>query len=352
MIRIGDIVRFLNDVGGGRVVEVKNGRVTVEDEDGFRIPVPERECVIVESATVRDVEMKPSEKNFSGELQTKSGDILDLSLAYAPVDANRPDMSDFGVYLLNETNYSVYLQYVSYDADGMCRLEYAGTSSPYSREKIFTLNRNRLGEMRRKYTVKILPFKENKAFGIKPFYEIHPVVDPKIFIKKSSYKENEYLDIPAMIVPLVKEDRQIVADMAEFTREQLRELMDKGRSDRKDGRQAGKTEGDRRAAENDALVDRVSNGVLEVDLHADNILETSAGMSSSDILNYQLDFFRNVMNRYYRRKKGTRIVFIHGKGDGVLRQALLKTLKNEYPMCKSQDASFREYGYGATMVIL
>ena len=45
-----------------------------------------------------------------------------------------------------------------------------------------------------------------------------------------------------------------------------------------------------------------------------------------------------------------RIVFIHGKGDGVLRKAILTELKTKYPACKWQDASFKEYGYGATMV--
>jgi dsDNA-specific endonuclease/ATPase MutS2 len=50
------------------------------------------------------------------------------------------------------------------------------------------------------------------------------------------------------------------------------------------------------------------------------------------------------------RKKGQRIVFIHGKGDGVLRKAILTELKTKYPACRWQDASFKEYGYGATMV--
>ena len=52
------------------------------------------------------------------------------------------------------------------------------------------------------------------------------------------------------------------------------------------------------------------------------------------------------------RKKGQRIVFIHGKGDGVLRKAILTELKTKYPACKWQDASFKEYGYGATMITM
>ena len=43
-------------------------------------------------------------------------------------------------------------------------------------------------------------------------------------------------------------------------------------------------------------------------------------------------------------KHGQRIVFIHGKGEGKLRQHLLSELKRRYPRCTAQDASFREYG--------
>ncbi|HCF81364.1 MAG TPA: DUF2027 domain-containing protein, partial [Porphyromonadaceae bacterium] len=47
-----------------------------------------------------------------------------------------------------------------------------------------------------------------------------------------------------------------------------------------------------------------------------------------------------------------KIVFIHGKGDGVLKNTLLKEIKNKYKSCYYQDASFREYGFGATMVTI
>jgi dsDNA-specific endonuclease/ATPase MutS2 len=88
-----------------------------------------------------------------------------------------------------------------------------------------------------------------------------------------------------------------------------------------------------------------------VDLHAHELLDTTAGMSNSEILNYQLDVFRKTLDEY-KNKKGQKIVFIHGKGDGVLRKALLQELKYKYKNYQSQDASFREYGFGATMVTI
>ena len=50
------------------------------------------------------------------------------------------------------------------------------------------------------------------------------------------------------------------------------------------------------------------------------------------------------------KNKNKKIVFIHGKGEGVLRMALLDELKRKYPRCEAQDASFREYGFGATLI--
>ena len=45
-------------------------------------------------------------------------------------------------------------------------------------------------------------------------------------------------------------------------------------------------------------------------------------------------------------------MFIHGKGEGVRRQALLKELTPRYKGHDVQDASFREYGFGATQVTI
>lgn len=48
-MNIGDKVRFLNDVGGGKIVGFdKGGLVIVEDEDGFEMPVRQDNVVVVE----------------------------------------------------------------------------------------------------------------------------------------------------------------------------------------------------------------------------------------------------------------------------------------------------------------
>jgi dsDNA-specific endonuclease/ATPase MutS2 len=93
------------------------------------------------------------------------------------------------------------------------------------------------------------------------------------------------------------------------------------------------------------------NAPLEVDLHIDSLLDNTANMTNGEILEYQLKVFRETMDKHLKQK-GKKIVFIHGKGEGVLRRAVEKELKHKYKGCTFQDASFQQYGFGATMITI
>ena len=80
-------------------------------------------------------------------------------------------------------------------------------------------------------------------------------------------------------------------------------------------------------------------------------MDNTNGLSNADMLNLQIDRFTEVMQQYLPYP-GTRIVFIHGKGEGVLRQALMKELTHRFKGHDVSDASFREYGFGATQVTI
>lgn len=343
MIRIGDIVRFLNDVGGGRVVEKKGSVVVVEDRDGFQIPVNERECVVIEGAVMAEAEGQPSEKDYGHQVQSRNGDLMEVLLAYSRRESSGNDVN-VDVYLVNESNYSLSVQVLFRSQDGKYTCMYSGEKGPYSRDRIFSLDRNSINEFGRKYLVRIMPFKNGKDFDLKPVMEFTPVLDPKNLVRNSSYVENRYLDGPAMIVCLVDEAHGESYGNPEMDPSAMAELIGKNSV-------PVKKHAARRNMENGDYDSLSSTGIPEYDLHASNILESFSGMENADILKYQLDFFRNVMKKYYGRKHGEKVVFIHGKGDGVLRQSIISVLKREFPKCRYQDASFREYGYGATMVI-
>ncbi len=91
--------------------------------------------------------------------------------------------------------------------------------------------------------------------------------------------------------------------------------------------------------------------ILVVDLHIGELVDNINGLSNADMLNLQVDEFARVMDENLRNK-GQKIVFIHGKGEGVLRNAIMKELNHRYKGHDVQDASFREYGFGATQVTI
>lgn len=87
--------------------------------------------------------------------------------------------------------------------------------------------------------------------------------------------------------------------------------------------------------------------VMEVDLHTEKLVKSTKGMDNFDILNMQLDAARYKIE-YCIQKKISKIVFIHGVGEGVLKTEL-HYLLNKYPV-KYYDASYSQYGLGATEV--
>jgi DNA-nicking Smr family endonuclease len=92
--------------------------------------------------------------------------------------------------------------------------------------------------------------------------------------------------------------------------------------------------------------------LIEVDLHMHELVDSTAGLSNKEMLDYQLKKFREQMEAAIANHDVKKIVFIHGLGNGVLKQELRRELSTRYKKYPFQDASFQEYGYGATMVIL
>lgn len=86
---------------------------------------------------------------------------------------------------------------------------------------------------------------------------------------------------------------------------------------------------------------------MEVDLHIDKLIKSKRGMDNFDILSLQMDTAKYKLE-FAIKKRIPRIVFIHGVGEGVLREEL-KYLFNRYNV-KITEASYQKYGLGATEV--
>lgn len=349
-MQIGDKVRFLNTTGGGTVRGFQGKDIVlVEDEDGFDIPVLIRECVVIAANNDAQVRQQPQQQKIVNEIlathepfrreevyipeETKEGELLSVTLAFLPIDPRNMSTTGFETYLINDSNYYLSYSYSSRNDDGwICR--HAGLIEPNTKLFIEEFEKINLNELER-VCLQFIAYKQGKTFDLKNSYSIDLRIDTVKFYKLHSFQENDYFDEDALVYLLVNKD--LAGRELKVSAEDIELAMKE------------KKEVERRPRIQPAKSENSQNAVMEVDLHIDELLDSTVGMSSADMLEYQLDKFREVMNA---AKRGNRIVFIHGKGDGVLKKELLKELKNKYKTANYQDASFREYGYGATMVII
>ena len=375
----GDQVRFLHEVGGGRVSGFQGKNVVlVEDEDGFEIPMLISDVVVIgnedysstnvvnakaqmqrQAADGRSIKamMKEGQDEVPAEAdrdevdytkvtfrapveERKGGNQLSAYLAFVPIDIKEVTHTRFESYFVNDSNYFVQYSYLVAEGNSWT-LRAHGEVEPNTKEFIEEFGREDLNKMER-VCVQMLAYKRDKPFVLKPTIDVQLRIDGVKFYKLHMFEENDFFEQKALLYTLVEQDRvarPLVIDAQQLKSEMYRheEPVDKTRVQKPQPMPIVKRRGD--------------EDVVVVDLHIEALLDTTAGMSKGDMLNYQVDVFRKTLAKY-RDKKGQRIVFIHGKGDGVLRRALVSDLSYRYKSYSYQDASFQEYGYGATQVTI
>ena len=89
--------------------------------------------------------------------------------------------------------------------------------------------------------------------------------------------------------------------------------------------------------------------VREIDLHINKLIDSVIGLTNTEILTLQLSVFRRELNLAIKGNE-REIIFIHGIGNGTLKGELRRVAEQEYKWCSQEDASFKEYGFGATRI--
>ncbi len=361
-MKIGDKVRFLSEVGGGVVSGFRDkDTVLVRDEDGFDIPMPVRECVVVDtddyniakvntgthdkkklkapagSGIFRDEEEEDDRPvTFIPKPQERrNGDRLNIFLAYVPVNPKEMTTTAFEAYLINDSNYYVTFLYMSVEGTGW-RVRFQGTVEPNTKLFMEEFDRAGLNDMER-VCVQCMAYKQDKTFLLKPAVQVELRIDTVKFYKLHTFSQSDFFEEDALIYDVVKDD--VPARTVFVNARQLKEALLKKPADERQERQPARK------------AEKQKSDIIEVDLHITELLDDTNGLSNKDMLECQMKEFRRVMDENLKNK-GQKIVFIHGKGEGVLRNELLRVLKHAYKNCTWQDASFREYGFGATMVIV
>ena len=388
-VNIGDRVRFLNQEGGGKVAKIDGRTVYVEDEDGFQIPALDKDVVVIDedehrlqgdaynrSARAAAQYASPNTRKapkplaegaswrerVNADLDSDDDDTPDEPVI--PVQPRRPDKTqtprqqtytfdadatddaqphfylaltrtDGGntgtvdLHVVNDSNYFAHYAILRTDDKGLSTLIAAATIEPNTKEKIDTLNPIQVdGQL---WQVQLLMFKKIRTFKAQPVYNAEVKPRGVKMLRDGSFAENDFFEQKAILIPVIKDefevklqqltDKQILASAADGRKPEPRKVSKPSRS----------------------------SDILEVDLHIEALLPDTRGLDNKDMLQIQMSHVRATMEKN-ARVSGLRIVFIHGVGAGVLKSEIRKLLERDYKNCHFQDASFREYGFGATMV--
>lgn len=252
-MKIGDQVRFLNEIGGGRVAGFQGKNIVlVEDEDGFQVPMLMTEVVVVgdeDYGTGHMVEVKASagkkvqkaEQNKTDQMEAdqttpssghrrllhedaiaysggetitfkakpverKGGERLSAYLAFVPMDMKELTQTRFESYLVNDSNY--YMRYVYMTGENNAwTVRAEGELEPNTKEFLEEFGREDLNGVEH-CCVQIIAYKRDKTFLLKPTVNAQINVDTVKFYKLHAFRENDFFEQPALIYTIIENDVQ------------------------------------------------------------------------------------------------------------------------------------------------
>ena len=232
-MKIGDKVRFLSEIGGGRVAGFQGKNIVlVEDEDGFQMPMLINEVVVVGdedydtkhvieakansvkaalNAEREEVETEPADKPITFKAkpeERKGGDKLSAYLAFVPMDVKELSQTRFETYLVNDSNY--YMRYVYMIAEGAAwTVRGEGEIEPNTKEFIEEFGRENLNALEHS-CIQLIAYKLDKHFLLKPTVNAQVRIDPVKFYKLHAFRENMFFEQPALIYTIIENDVQKV----------------------------------------------------------------------------------------------------------------------------------------------
>ncbi len=355
--KVGDRVRFLNDTGGGVVVRMAGrSTVIVLGDDGFEVPVQVSEVVPIDSRGDSQLHSKESDEDVSsndhlpegepeipfrtarieqsadydyhGGTTDPEGDELGLHLAFVPTDQERVVSSDHLLYIVNDSSYRAFYTIGRWDREGVIPIK-AGFIEPDTKDQVALMKREDLTSDLTLH-IQVIVFK-NRFYSPQDPDSIDMPINPSKFFRAGTFTENDFFNRKAMVVTLADTKKEML----------LKALTNKSIEESIKQKDTLKT----------VAKPKVQPEVEEVDLHIHELVDNPNMLSPAEIINLQLARFKIALEGGLKSRT-RRMVFIHGVGNGKLKHEVRNELEKNYPKLKYQDASFKEYGYGATMVIL
>lgn len=410
-IKVGDTIRYLNASGGGVVKRVERGVAWVEGSDGFELPTPIHECVVVDSrdtfvpaykppvvkrqeptaqqpksgapvatpATPEPVESAEQDLSFVAPLSKgpwfdrSGGEQLQVHVAYLPVSYEHFGQSPYETYLINESNYHLLFTYSTTTTAGGYKLRSAGVLEPDMRVLVEEFDASEINDHAISH-FQFIAYKPERTYRSMPPVERQVRMDVVKLVKRHAFRENPFFDEDALVIPVLEaydgtrqapaEEPTPVPNRSGALPQRAIERTAQATVAQKGAQKASQKPTKKASAKPQSESKRPDTPVApqaapaateqtieKVGLEAERILPNTTGMTPHEVLLYQLKNFRRELDKRLDRR-GSKVVFIHGAGQGVLHQLIINRIEQDYPMVQYRDVTFDGFPMGAIEVTI
>lgn len=349
VLKKGDKVRFLNEVGGGRITSViSEDMVNVETNDGFEVPTRVSNLIVVNSPDVYESGRtrntvaapkpapapekkvaKPVEPWFSDKNQLATKEEPQYLFALVPEVPANPPTGNISMYLVNNCNDTLLFRFAQKNKYNYETIS-AGSLSPNSKTFLGMIKPGMIAELP-VYCFQLLNFRK-RSKELEPFMQKEVTLSAVKFYKQNTFVTTKLFKVPAMVIQL--NENPLKAELEKLTERDFQKAVAQKEPKKKE-----------------QPINLSNAEMIEVDLHIHELLDNYTNLTNADMVIVQMKKFHEEMDKAIKSDV-KKIVFIHGVGNGTLKNELRRELQRKYSKYDFQDASFREYGYGATMVII
>ncbi|HLG03629.1 MAG TPA: DUF2027 domain-containing protein [Bacteroidia bacterium] len=334
----GDKVRFLDEKGDGIVTRILGGGlVMVEVENGFEYPYPENQLVPAEPIQWEKTR-QPVEKTVHPDDSVDDDTTLaahnypdGVFLVFIPQHQAFPSAGKIDLSLYNHTDYNIYFT-VSFKDGAQWICAQSGSLEPRYIADIDSLTPQEIDNWGMIKT-DVLFYEEER-------YPAHAPVSDQLrlkgvkFFKDATFSDHPLVGKKAYVSEVELLEKEITKEQVTFTAEDIRRMV---------------AEKDKPVAAKQSTPSRKNQQTeKEVDLHIEELLENYSGMSNAELLDVQLRKMQSELDEAMLNRC-QRIIFIHGVGNGRLKQEIQKILSTVKGI-RYHDASYQRFGFGATEV--
>ncbi len=353
--KIGDKVNFLDDKGGGIVTRIIDENIVhVEIEDGFEVPVvvsnlilasPEARHRITEDDhylhSYENNSYQKEKKVIPLQKDAKSIPAEGIYFAISPENQDKPLAGNLILYLVNHTDYRVLFSLFN-NASG----DFYGFDSGYlpanSKIKLDVIDRSKI-ELWVNALVQLIFFKDGETNILRPLSKLIDFKPVKIY-KEDAFRHTGLFESKALMVKLgLIKDMVVNPYMSDRATGDNPDLLRQKLASERNNEKI-------RHKKASSFLDKhnLEDKVAEVDLHTHKLVDDFTNLEPVDLLGIQMDYFKKCLKEA-ESKKYRKIIFIHGIGDGILKNEILKHLQKTDGV-QYYDAPYSRYGMGATEV--